>query len=310
MKTILLAHFLVLTDPLPRDGSSIPDHFVNKYDADVKLVAQQKKSRLQETVTLESGIVGASKSVDRYGTTEANEITDRHGDTKISEIPHIRRWIDLRDYDHATLLDEADSYKILENPTNKYTQGAVAAMNRRKDKIVIAALNGNARKVDNTFAALPAGQIILNGGTNISLAKLRVAIEILNANEADPPEEAESGAMRTFAYTAKMLTKLMADSTLTSSDYNTLKALQDYKVDYFMGLKWVRVEALPKAGNIRSGFVYGKSYMKLGIGKDIVNNVAPRPDKRMATQTYTRMSLGAVRVEDEGVVQIDCDETA
>jgi len=311
MKTAILI-LPILFDPMARDDSTIPNHYVTKFDDDVRLVAGQKKSRLEESVTVHDGIVGASKSVDRYGQTEAQEIVDRHGDTKTIEVPHLRRYIDLRDYNHPTLLDKADSLKVLDNPTNKYVMGSVAAMNRKKDKVIIAALNGNARSVDAAapLVALPASQIILNGGTNISMAKIRTAIEILNANEADSPEE--DGAVRTFVYTAKMLTVLMADTTLTSADYNTLKALQDYSMTdrTFMGLLWKRVEFLPISGNIRSAFIFGKSYMAMGIGENIINKVSERPDKNHAIQTYTEMSIGAVRVEDEGVVQIDCDETA
>jgi hypothetical protein len=310
MKILLATLFPLHLDLLPRDDSTIPNHYVIKYDDDVRLVAQQKKSRLEETVTPHPGIVGASKAIDRYGDTEAEEVIDRHGDTNTSEGAHLRRYIDLRDYDKATLLDQADTIKILDNPNNRYVQGSVAAMNRKKDKVIIAALNGSARNVDNTLVELPAGQIILDGGTNISMAKIRGAIEILNANEADAPEE--EGALRTFVYTAKQLTILMADATLTSADYNTLKALQDYTMSnrMFMGLLWKRVEFLPKVGDIRSCFIYGKSYMGLGTGRDIQNKVAERPDKRHAIQTYTQMSIGAVRIEDEGVVEIKVDETA
>lgn len=308
MKILLADMFPLCFDPLACDGSTVPNHYVTKYDDDVKLVAQQKKSRLEETVTPHPGIVGSSKAVDRHGDTEANEVTDRHGDTKTSEIPHLRRYIDLRDYDHATLLDQADTIKVLDNPTNKYVQGSVAAMNRRKDKVIIAALGGSARNVDNALIALPAGQKVLHGGTDISMAKIRTAIEILNAAEADSPEE--DGAMRTFVYTSRQLTILMADSTLTSADYNTLKALQDYTMSnrVFMGLYWKRVEFLPKASTTRSCYIYGKSYVGLGTGRDVQNKVAERPDKRHAIQTYTQMSIGAVRIEDEGVVEIQCTE--
>ncbi len=300
--------FPIFPDLYPADGSTIENHHVQKFDDDIKLVASQKKSRLEDTVTRQEGIVGASKSVDRLGTTEAQEIKTRHEDTKTIEVPHLRRYIDLRDYNHPTLLDEEDTLKVLEDPTNKYVMAGVGAMNRKKDKVIIDALNASARVVDGSLAALPAGQIILNGGTNITMAKLRSAIEILNANEADSPEE--DGAQRTFVYTANQLTKLMADTTLTSSDFNTLKALQDYKVESFMGMVWKRVESLPKTGNIRSCFIYGKSYVALGIGKNITTKISERDDKNYAIQTYVKMSLGAVRVEDEGVVQIDCDETA
>lgn len=304
--TRTLAAFLVIADPLARDGSTVPDHYVVKYDDDVKLVAQQKKSRLEECVTLHANIVGASKAVDRYGETEAQEILSRHGDTKHIEVPHLRRYIDLRDYNHPTLLDNEDSIKILDNPTNKYVMGAVAAMNRRKDKVIIAALNASARDAKNVMNALPAGQVILPAATDISMAKLRTAIELLNAAEADSPEE--DGTMRTFVYTSRQLSILMADSTVTSADYNTMKALQDYKIDEFMGLKWKRVEFLPKAGAVRSCFIFGKSYVGLGIGKDIKNKVSERADKNHAIQTYTEMSIGAVRIEDDGVVEIQCQE--
>jgi len=304
MRNLLFA-FLTILDPRARDGASIPVHYVTKYDEDVQLVAQQKTSRLESTVTLHPGIVGSSKSVDRLGATEAQEITTRHGDTNHIEVPHLRRFIDLRDYNHPTLLDKGDTLKVLDDPTNKYVMGAVAAMNRRKDKVIIAALFGNARNYDNTLAALPAGQKVLHGGTNISMAKIRTGLEIMNANEADSPED---GGERTFVYTSKQLTILMADTTLTSSDYNTLEALQNYKVDSFMGMTWKRVEFLPLTGTTRSCGIYGKSYVGLGVGEDIKNKVSERPDKNHAIQTYTEMSIGAVRIEDAGVVEIQCTE--
>lgn len=298
--------FLTIMDLSARDGSTIAQHYVTKYDEDIQLVAQQKTSRLEGTVTPYPGIIGASKSVDRYGSTEAQEIVTRHGDTNHIEVPHLRRWIDLRDYNHPTLLDKTDTLKVLDDPNNKYVQGAVAAMNRRKDKIIIAALFGNARNVDNTLVALPAGQKVVHGGTNISMAKIRAGIELMNINEADSPEE---GGERTFVYTAKQLTILMGDTTLTSSDYNTLEALQNFKVDAFMGMTWKRVEFLPiTAGLVRSCGIYGKSYVALGIGQDIVNKISDRADKNHAIQTYTEMSMGAVRVEDAGVVEIQCQE--
>lgn len=302
--------FASFPDPLARDDSTIPNHFVTKFDEDVRLVAQQTKCRLQETVMVDEGIVGASKSVDRQGATEAQEIVDRHGDTKLIEAEHIRRWIDLRDYNHPMLIDKTDTLKVLENPTNKYVMGSNAAMNRKKDKILIAALGGSARTADaaNPLAALPAGQKILEGGTNISLAKLLAALEILNENEADSPEE--DGTMRTYVYTAAQLTVLMQDPKITSADYSTLQALQNMKIDEFMGMKWKRVEYLPKTGNIRSNYIYGKSYMKLGIGENIMTSIDKRADKNNAIQTYLEMSLGAVRVEDEGVVEVQVDESA
>ena len=46
----------------------------------------------------------------------------------------------------------------------------------------------------------------------------------------------------------------------------------------------------------------------LGIGKDIVTSIDTLPTKNYSVQVYARMSIGAVRLEDEGVVEIGCFE--
>ena len=304
MKRLIV--FLTIADLGARDDSTIPNHFVTQFDSDVQLVMQQTKSRLEDTVTPHPGIVGSSKAVDRMGEVEPEEMTERHGDTRITEADHQRRYIDLRDYNVALLLDKADEWKILADPTNKYTQGSVAGMNRKKDKVIIAALFGNARNVANALVALPAEQKVLANNEPITMAKLRAAIEIHNANEMDSPEE---GGERTFVFNSTVLTNLMAEPQITSADYNTLQALMDFKVDFFMGMKWKRVEFLPKtAAGVRSCAIYGKSYIGFGTGAQVKNRLSERADKNHAKQTYTEMSIGAVRIEDKGVVEIQCQE--
>jgi hypothetical protein len=223
--------------------------------------------------------------------------------------------VDLSDFDWFDYIDSFDKLKILSDPTNKYITGAVSAHNRQKDRLIIAALQGSAREQTgqgnagtSQYVALPAAQKVAVGATNITLAKLRTAIELMNINEAGSPEE---GGERYFIYTANQLTKLMADVTVTSSDYNTLRALQNFQVDQFMGMKWIRTELLPKSGNVRYCYIYGKQYVTLGCGLDVVNDVSQNKTKRgFPYQVYSMMSYGAVRNQDKGVVEIACDETA
>jgi hypothetical protein len=47
----------------------------------------------------------------------------------------------------------------------------------------------------------------------------------------------------------------------------------------------------------------------LAIGLDIVTDVGPRRDKNMATQVYLGMSIGATRMDEKGIVEIDCKES-
>ena len=47
----------------------------------------------------------------------------------------------------------------------------------------------------------------------------------------------------------------------------------------------------------------------LGLGEDVTARVAERADKAFSTYVFYRMSIGAVRLEEEKVVQIECDES-
>lgn len=307
------AGFLTFRDPLA--GSDPSNHFVKKFDDDLKEACQQRKSRLEGMVLADYSVVGTSKSFDTVGTSEAQLITGRFQDIQANSTAHNRRWIDLSDYDHAEYLDSADKLKLLNDPTNKYLAAGVNAMNRMKDRVIIAALGGSARETTvagatetSSLVALPSGQKVAVGGTNLTMAKLRTGIEILNAAEAGSLEE---GGERFFAYTANQLSKLMSDSTVTSADYNTLRALQNYTIDTFMGLKWVRTELMGKSGNNRVNYMWAKEGVGLGVGADVKTDVSQDKTKRtLPWRTYVLMSLGCVRGKDNCVVEITCDETA
>lgn len=323
IKLLLFSLFALFVPPAPGPlhkfdlcaGNDPSNHYVKKFDDDIKEASQQRKSRLEGTVLVDNAVVGTSKSFDTVGTSEAQVVTGRNQDIQYNNLTLGRRWIDLTDYDFADYLDSFDKLKLLNDPTNKYTAAGINAMNRAKDRVIVTAIFGNARETTvqgatetSSLIALGSGQKIVNGGTNITMAKLRTGLEILNVAEAGSPEE---GGERFFLYTANQLTKLMADSTLTSADYNTLKALMDYKVDSFMGMNWIRTELLPKSGNIRSCAIYAKEGIGLGIGANVTTNVSQATEKRgQPWRVYVMQSIGAVRGKDNCVVQIDCDETA
>jgi hypothetical protein len=303
---------LYYLDPAAGDDNTV-NHYVNKFDDDMKAVFQQKQSRLEGTVIVDSGIVGYSKSFDTLGQADMDPVETKNEDIKHKNLEAGRRWIDLADFDWSDYVDSFDKLKVLEDPTNKYVQAGLAAANRRKDKTIIDAALGSARQttgygstIATSFVALPTAQKIVHGGTNISLTKIRSGIEILDTAEAGT----EDGDERTFVHTANQLNVLLADATLTSADYNSVRALVDGKINYFLGLNWKRVQSLPKtAAGVRSNIIYVKSAMGLGIGSDVKTDVSQRKDKRgQPWQVYIMMSLGAVRGQDVGVIEIQCQE--
>lgn len=279
-----------------------------QYSANFHTLGQQMVSRLEALSRVERGIVGSSKSVERIGATEAYDIVSRHGDTQYVNTPHSRRWIDLADKGWADLVDELDKIKMLADPTSPYLKMGVAALNRKKDAILYAAARGTARTGSGT-QALPSAQKIAAASAGLTVAKLLAAKEILDAAEIDAEDtgmsaDGQSTPMRTVITNTAGISDLLNTTEVKSSDYNTVKALAQGKMSDFLGFRFVRYERLATSSTTKFAVAYGRNSVCLGIGQDIVSSIDKMPGKNMAVQVYARMSLGAVRVEDEGVVEI------
>lgn len=288
---------------------TISEAQAQQYASNFILVSQQKKSRLEGCVRVNSGITGASKTVERAGSTSAQLRTTRNGDSPLIKTPFDRRWIDLADYEWGDIIDDQDKAKMIADPMSTVLAAGVGAMNRTKDDVIIAAMRGSARAGTGSSAttvALPSGQKVEVGTTGLTLAKLISTKEILTAAEAyneDDPED-----MLYIAVGSKQITNLLNDDQITSGDYNTVKALVAGAIDTFMGFKFIRTERLYSSASVRYCLAWCKSGVDLGIGADIKARVSERADKSYAPYAYASMSLGAVRNEDEKVVEIACSE--
>ena len=291
---------------------SIPTHHVEQYRANVIHLAQQKGSRLRSTVRDDGDIVGSKVYFDRLGVTAAQKVLNRHGDTPLNNASHTRRAASMYDYDWAELVDWTDKLKTLYDPTNKYAQSAAWALGRAQDDEIIAALGGNAYTgVDgSTASALPAAQKILvddhtydsgTGDVGLTISKLIKAKNLLDTAEVDEM------AKRYIAVTADQISDLLTTTEVTSSDYNTVKALAAGEINTFMGFEFKRTERMLTVGGDRLIYAYTDQAIGIGVPKDINVDIGPRRDKRNATQVYACQSIGATRVEDVQVVEIACN---
>lgn len=291
---------------------TITENMVQQFGTNFRILGQQRTSRLEGWCQMEPNIVGTSKSVERLGASEAYDLTSRHADTQYVDTVHSRRWLDLQDKAWADLVDEMDKIKLLADPTSPYNRIGVMALNRAKDKIIIAAAGGTAR-TGTGFQVLPAGQKIAVGAAGLTLAKLLTAKEILDAAEVDMEQEMDGQApnmqaQRVMVVSTRQLTNLLGTTEIKSVDFNNVKALAQGQVDTFLGFKFIRTEQLPKVGSDRLCYAWSRGCIAMGSGKDIITSIDPLPTKNYSVQVYARMSIGAVRVEDAGVVEIACLE--
>ena len=284
---------------------NITTAFVKQYDNNYMLLYQQGGSKLRGHVRTKT-VSGESDFFDRIGATDVVEKTTRHQDTPQIDTPHSRRRVDMRDFWWADLVDKEDEVRLLKSPASSYAQNAAFAMGRKEDDLIIAAFNGAAKtgQAGDTSVAFPAAQQIANGGTGMTIAKLRQAKRILDT--ADVPASDRFIVVSPIA----LNDDLLATTEVSSADYNVVKALVQGDIDTFLGFKFIMSTRLTVAANIRSCFAWHKRAMGRAIGRERVTRISERDDKGYAVQVFVQMSFEAVRIEDEGVVQIDIDESA
>jgi len=280
-------------------STQITTAFVEQYSANVMHLSQQKGSRLRSCVDSET-VTGKNAFFEQIGTVTARERTTRHQDTPQMDTPHARRRVSLVDYDFADLIDNEDRIRMLIDPTSPYVAAAANAMGRAIDSAIIAAADGTAylasMTVDVQVGVSPAAD------TGLNVGKLRAAKENLDANEVDPD------AKRYVVLNAKQLSNLLAETEVTSSDFNTVKALVQGEVNEFLGFNFVRTELIGVDGNSDHKVLYfSQPGMKLAIGSNPVARISERADKNHATQVFYSMSIGATRMEEKQVGYIECD---
>ena len=287
---------------------NITTSFVEQYSSNVNLLSQQMGSKLRGSVDEES-IVGKNAFFEQIGSTAAVLRTSRHGSTPQIDTPHSRRRVSLSDYEWADLIDDQDKVRALVDPTSAYAKNAAAAMNRAMDDVIITAMNASASTgvAGATSTALPSTQktATSNQSDGLTIAKLLSAKKILDNNDIDPSRK------RFIVCGPQQVADLLAVTQVTSSDFNTVKALAQGDINSFLGFEFIMSTRLNfDATNTddRLIFAYTEDAIKLAIGSDIKAQISERADKSYSTQVYYAMSLGAVRMEEKAVVQIPCNE--
>jgi len=306
-------------------SSQITTAFVKQYGENVFHLSQQKGSRLAPHVRNETQ-KGKARFFDRIGKTDPVKKTSRHSDTPLVESEHSRRMVTLVDYEWADLIDDQDKIRILISPESEYALAAAWSLGRAKDDELIAAANGSAYSGEDgtTAVVVPASQKIgASSGSaesKLNVRTLRFVQEVFGENDVDENEP------RFICVSQKQLTNMLGETEVTSSDYNSVKALVQGEIDTFLGFKFIRSQQLvlrsgalayADDGSVGSGsrdanghercFAWAQSGLLLSTGKDMQSKISERGDKSYSTQVYACLSIGATRMEEEKVVEVLCD---
>ena len=285
-------------------SSQITTAFVQQYSNNVQMLSQQKGSLLRNAVDAET-IVGKNAFFEQVGQATAQKRVSRHSDTPQIDTPHQRRRVSLVDYEYADLIDKQDQVRTLIDPTSSYAQAAAFALGRAMDDEIISSISGNAfsGETGSTTVALPAAQKITESGTDgLTIAKLRSAKEKFDSASVDP------SIPRYIVVGPKQISDLLGTTQVTSSDFNTVKALANGEINSFLGFNFITSNRLSIASSKRLCLAFAMDGIKLALGQDIMTRIDERSDKGYATQVYVCMTMGATRMEEEKVVTVEAHE--
>ena len=286
--------------------------------------AQQTNHRLAGCYVTKN-VNGMQERVDYMGNQNyaMRQVTARAQKSEPSDVPMYSRWVRVRPYDKTTWIDQFDKVLLgsLPQPDGAVSRNHAIAAARQKDIICLTNLLGtNYTGAQGTTAvALPTtggpsgiGQTIGvtygSGSANsgLQLAKLTEASFLLDNNDID-----EMG--RKFAYSAKELNNLITNvDQVNSVLYNDVRALRDGRIRDFMGFQFIRTQLVPFVSGsttVRSCVAWQQDCLAFGIGEDVMTKIDILAMQSQAIQVYTCMLMEATRLTEQGVVQINCDES-
>ena len=274
-----------------------------QFSDNIMQLAQQKTSKLYNTVMLKTGIVGKSFFQDQIGQWAMEKKAGRHSDTPLNDPNLGRRKGNMADWEDGHLLDKADELKIISDPKSSYSIAGGRSIGRTYDDIIIDAAFGTAYSGEegDTSIAFPTTQTVAAGTVGLTQAKV-LATKLL-FDKADVEEED-----RIFVTSAEGLSDMLAIEQVGSSDYNTIKALVNGELNTWLGFTWIMSTRLPKVSTTRSCLAYQKNGICLGTADTATVRTDERADKSYAWQIYYSLHAGATRLEEVRVAKVNIIE--
>lgn len=270
------------------------------YDQNVKL-AYQGASLLRSRVQVKAGVVGASHNFRKFGKGVATQHSSAEMITP-QDYQHTKVSCTLTNWrigEYTDLFDQCES-TVDERALLAESNGK--AIGRREDQLVIDALDAAtsiAGTVDEDLGGTDSG---------INPSKLRRARRYLVAKGA-------GGGDLTLAINAIGQETALANTEVTSADYQTMRALVDADLDkkYAFGFRWCVFEDRAEGGlpigstSIRLCFAFDKMAVGLAVGMEPQSRVDFIPE-RASWLSQSMQKAGSVVIDADGVVEVQSYE--
>ncbi len=181
------------------------------------------------------------------------------------------------------------------------------AIGRAMDDAIISSALGTAYtgKSGSTSVTVGSDQQVGVGSpaAGLTIAKLVEAKKKLDLQDVDP------SIKRYIAVGPEQVEDLLNSTTVTSSDYNTVKALVQGEINTFLGFEFIVTNRLETdSSDYRKCIAWAEDGLMLAVGRNLESRIEERADKSYSTQVWCQAHFGATRLEEEKVIQILASE--
>jgi hypothetical protein len=292
---------------------NVPTWYAHQYSTNIDLLLQQKGSRFRNAVMMGGHVGDQASPVDQIGAVEAQKVVSRFAAMSRVDASLDRRWVFPTSYDLPQLIDSFDKLQILTNPEGQYVTNAIYGLGRKLDDEIIAAFFGTAKTgtnggTDTSYdTSMTVDDAFGGSSSGLTVKKLIEARRLLRANEVDLDNE-----QLFVAITSKQEAGLLNDIQIVSKDYNERPVLVDGRLMSYVGFNFIHSErlGLDSTAAFRAVPFWAKSGMYLGVWGDVRTSISKRNDLQSEPwQAYAFMTVGATRLEEGKVGQIECLES-
>jgi|TARA_R110002020_G_scaffold274197_4_gene489325 hypothetical protein len=263
-------------------ANTIDTAFIKQFETEVHMAYQRMGSKLRNTVRT-SNVTGSVARFQVIGKGVANT-KSRNGNVTPMELAHTTVEATMSDFYAPEYIDKLDELKININERQAVAQSAAAALGRKTDELIYAAMDA------------AGGTAIHDTSSALEIADLLSLFETMGVN--DVPEDGQ----RYLAMNPKGYADLFAISQFASSDFvgeQNLPFAGGMTMKEFMGFKVFSTSAVTAGKNI----AYHTSAVGLGINADVQTEVNYVAEKASHLAT-SMMSMGAVGIDANGICEV------
>ena len=258
------------------------------YDSAVKQ-AYQDSQKLRGSVYTKTAKNANEIKFRNMGKGLATEAIAPSADVTPMNVEHTLVPCPLTNWRAAEYTDIFDNADVNFSEVNELSQVIAKALGRRSDQLILDALGSTTTPTVGLT------------GSALTIDTMLAAKRVLDANGV-PSED------RCFVIESKGMEDLLKTTEVTSSDYNTIKALVQGDVNTFIGFKIIQIADREEGGISDNGidftaFAYHKRSVGFGLNMDI-KTTSDWIAHKQSWLSCGNLKAGSALIDNDGIVPV------